>query len=65
MCIRDRPLTGDVHRVATTWMGKMHFASSVNNHTIHTDKLKVHGGDDRGPRPGSYTHLTLPTSDLV
>lgn len=45
------PLTGDVHRVATTWMGKMHFASSVNNHTIHTDKLKVHGGDDRGPRP--------------
>ncbi len=45
------PLTGDVHRVATTWMGKMHFASSVNNHTIHIDKLKVHGGDDRGPRP--------------
>lgn len=44
-------LTGDVHRVATTWMGKMHFASSVNNHTIHMDKLKVQSGDDRGPRP--------------
>lgn len=41
----------DVHQIHTSWLGNMHFAASVNNHTIHIDKLKIHGGDDRGPRP--------------
>lgn len=41
----------DVHKVSTRWNGKMHFESSVNDHIIHFDKLEIHGGENKGPRP--------------
>lgn len=39
------------HFTTTKWNGKMHFESSVNGHIIHIDKLHMHGGEDKGPRP--------------
>jgi putative redox protein len=41
----------DIHQVTTKWKGKMHFESLANDHTIHIDKLALHGGEDKGPRP--------------
>jgi putative redox protein len=41
----------DIHEIETAWMGDMHFASRVQGHTIHMDKLPAHGGNDKGPRP--------------
>ena len=41
----------DIHHVSTKWNEKTHFTSSVNDHDIEFDKLPVHGGDDKGPRP--------------
>ena len=41
----------DIHVARTTWNRKMHFESSVNDHIIHFDKLPIHGGEDKGPRP--------------
>ena len=44
-------LQKDIHHVTTEWQDKMHFASLVNDHIIHFDKLEIHGGQDRGSRP--------------
>lgn len=41
----------DIYFTRTTWNGKMHFESSVDNHIINFDKLPLHGGEDKGPRP--------------
>jgi putative redox protein len=41
----------DRHSIETEWKQNMHFASSVQGHTIHMDKLPQHGGEDTGPRP--------------
>ena len=51
MTLMETMTIPDVHQIQSSWLGNMHFAASVNNHTIHIDKLKIHGGDDRGPRP--------------
>lgn len=44
-------LQKDIHHVTTEWKGKMHFESVVNDHIIHFDKLEIHGGENKGPRP--------------
>lgn len=47
----DTIVQRDVHTAVTTWKGKMHFESLVNDHIVHMDKMVKHGGDDTGPRP--------------
>ena len=54
MCIRDRERDGDD--------GK---AAEANGHEADGGEPGQAGAERRGAAAGSYTHLTLPTSDLV
>jgi putative redox protein len=45
--------TKDVHEVTTNWQNKVQFISDVNEHLIYLDKVEMHGGTNKGPRPKS------------
>ena len=49
----ETPVIKDIHHVTTTWDKGMHFESLANDHVVHMDKLAIHGGENKGPRPKS------------
>ena len=75
MCIRDRFIVVDGEEKTTNFFTEEQWVISLNNFNsmnhagnnlqcVEDTTVSV-GNEEQAQKPVSYTHLTLPTSDLV